>query len=299
MIASLPWWTWALAIVLLVAVGAGLVFRRGQRLKLRIEPVPQDRIDNTPVERNEIVSPVRVKPRQAPTVPPRDEVVDAPAPEPSIDMTVPAAPSADNPPSDALLDAVTAVVATSDAAAATPVATEIPPQPSVRPAREQTDLFADQPDPEPLPVVAAEPAPVDYVITLHVMSRQNGFAGQQLLERLLQYGLRFGDMNIFHRHEFPTGHGMTLFSMAQALEPGTFNIDELSRLQVPGVSFFMAVPGYKSLTAFDLMMDTARRLAADLDGEMLDSGSALVTPELMAQWRDELAAFERHRLSSH
>lgn len=273
MIASLPWWTWALAIVLLVAVGAGLVFRRGQRLKLRIEPVPQDRIDNTPVERNEIVSPVRVKPRQAPTVPPRDEGVDAPAPEPSVDTTVPAAPSADNPPSDA--------------------------QPSVRPAREQTDLFADQPDPEPLPMVAAEPAPVDYVITLHVMSRQNGFAGQQLLERLLQYGLRFGDMNIFHRHEFPTGHGMTLFSMAQALEPGTFNIDELSRLQVPGVSFFMAVPGYKSLTAFDLMMDTARRLAADLDGEMLDSGSALVTPELMAQWRDELAAFERHRLSSH
>lgn len=295
MIASLPWWTWALAIVVLVAVAAALMFRRGQRLKLRIESVPQDRIDNTPVERNEIVSPVRVKPRQAPTVPPRDAPAAAQASAQDAAQAVPAeapplSPDPGQPVVDALPDAGSAGTLESTAAAVAP---------PVLPAREQTDLFADQPEPEPLLVAAAEPVPSDYVITVHVMSRQQGFSGQLLLERLLQYGLRFGDMDIFHRHEFPTGHGTVLFSMAQALEPGTFNIDELSRLQVPGVSFFMAVPGYKSLTAFDLMMDTARRLASELDGEMLDSGSALVTPDLMAHWRDELAAFERHRLSSH
>lgn len=140
------------------------------------------------------------------------------------------------------------------------------------------------------------PEDVEKLISLHVTARNSGFAGRQLLELLLQYGLRFGEMSIFHRHEFPTGQGVVLFSVAQAREPGTFDLDTLVRDLVPGVSLFMTLPGYKSLSAYDLMVDTARRLAHDLEGELLSQDLLPVTTEQLETWRNEVIDFERHRL---
>ena len=39
-----------------------------------------------------------------------------------------------------------------------------------------------------------------------------------LLQNILESGLRFGEMDIFHRHESMAGNGEVLFSMANALE---------------------------------------------------------------------------------
>ena len=111
-------------------------------------------------------------------------------------------------------------------------------------------------------------------------------------------GLVFGHMNIFHRHEFPTGQGMVLFSLAQAMEPGTFNLDIMERDTVPGVSLFMSLPGYKSLAAYDLMVDTARRLAQELGGDLLDQNSQTVTAGQFDTWREQVIEFERKRLMS-
>lgn len=136
------------------------------------------------------------------------------------------------------------------------------------------------------------------LICLRVIAREQAFAGRELLELLLQYGLRFGDMSIFHRHEYPTGLGEILFSVAHSQEPGTFDLDALTCSQVPGVSLFMSLPGYKSLTTYDLMVDTARRLAKDLDGDLLNQFSTPVSAEQLEAWRDEVVEFERRRLQT-
>ena len=98
--------------------------------------------------------------------------------------------------------------------------------------------------------------------------------------------------------ETEDGHGVVLFSLAQAMEPGTFNLDTLERETVPGVSLFLSLPGYKSLTAYDLMVDTARRLAMELGGDLLDQHSQAVTAGQLDAWRDQVTAFERKRLMS-
>lgn len=55
---------------------------------------------------------------------------------------------------------------------------------------------------EKAPAVAAEPAPVDEVLIINVIARdESGFKGPALLQNILESGLRFGDMDIFHRHE--------------------------------------------------------------------------------------------------
>lgn len=317
-----------LAVVLVVILLMGYLVwwrPRSQRLRLRIEPVPQARLDSTPVERTEIVSPVRVRNRDGSDPADAAEASDDAAAEPAAAETAAAA--------DASLMAVPAESLMSDLGAAEPfdvavveAAADLPPEPGKTepaPRLSQADLFPEatvpvqprRPSKAALLFNAAESCdPVDptlntgngsaalpaieLVISLHVMARDKAFEGRKLLELLLQYGLRFGDMNIFHRHEFPSGHGVVLFSLAQAMEPGIFNIDTLERETVPGVSLFLSLPGYKSLTAYDLMVDTARRLAVELGGDLLDQHSQVVTAGQFDSWRDQVTAFERKRLMS-
>ncbi len=319
----------AVAVVATLLVGYLILSRaRSRQLRLRIEPVPQARLDNTPVERTEIVSEVRVRRRAD----------GEPACEDDDAVAAPAETQAPTPPAETLLTGLSAGepfdVASSPAAADPVPAESATPAPAVaepvaeavaeQPARlSQADLFPDATVPvsprrgarsTPLFNAADADEPVDaalksgngnealpaieLVISLHVMARDKAFEGRKLLELLLQYGLRFGDMNIFHRHEFPTGHGVVLFSLAQAMEPGTFNIDTLERDTVGGVSLFLSLPGYKSLTAYDLMVDTARRLAKELDADLLDQHSQVVTAGQLESWRDQVTEFERKRLMS-
>ncbi|MES2719558.1 MAG: cell division protein ZipA [Pseudomonadota bacterium] len=279
-----------LALAILVISAAVLMFNgaRKRRLKVKIEAVPAARLDNTPV-RSEILSEVRVRER--------DDALRAESEHESV-SEAPAATLA-MPDQEPLTAALAVAVAEPEVIAAV--------EPVIVPTAvklSQADLFPEDIHPPKVPA-AADPvetsAPdlaIDRVMSVHVMANTQLINGRQLLELLLQYGLRYGDMQIFHRHEHPTGQGETLFSMAQAVEPGTFNIDTLERDLVPGVSFFMSLPGVKSTLAFDLMIDTARRLAHELQADLVDAQSQALTAATLEQWRDEVVAYERQQLQS-
>ena len=278
-----------LALAILVISAAVLMFNgaRKRRLKVKIEAVPAARLDNTPV-RSEILSEVRVRERDDALRAESDHVSlsvsEAPVAMPEQDLAA-AELVADAPEPEVSADVEPVIV---------------PPVVKLS----QADLFPEDIHPPKVPA-AADPvetsAPdlaIDRVMSVHVMANTQLINGRQLLELLLQYGLRYGDMQIFHRHEHPTGQGETLFSMAQAVEPGTFNIDTLERDLVPGVSFFMSLPGVKSTLAFDLMIDTARRLAHELQADLVDAQSQVLTAATLEQWRDEVVAYERQQLQS-
>ncbi len=196
---------------------------------------------------------------------------------------------------------------------------------AVRPALEpveQQDMFADEPillppsrkaqasrasvlyekpvEPvRPVATAVEEEKPhvdVQDVIALHVVARSNLFSGEDLLRSILAYGLRFGEMSIFHRHEQPTGQGRILFSMAKAVEPGTFDLEAMTGEEIPGVSFFLSLPGINSIHAYDIMVDTVKRLATDLNGEVLDEQQQVLTRQLIAHYRERVQEFERRRL---
>ncbi len=114
---------------------------------------------------------------------------------------------------------------------------------------------------------------VPQTILLHIMAqRGRHFAGYELLQALLSAGFRYGSMSIFHRHEGMNGKGKTLFSLASAVEPGTFDMASIGGFSCPGLILFMQVDKNKNSAAvFDLMLNTARQLADDLDGHLLDA----------------------------
>lgn len=137
------------------------------------------------------------------------------------------------------------------------------------------------------------------VIILHVMSRDtNGFSGKDILEILLACDLRFGDMNFFHRHEQQAGRGPIQFSVANMLQPGVFDIDNMDAMQTRGLVFFITLPGPEDMIqAFDYMLETARVVARNLGGELLDESRSVLTQQAVEHSRQQIRELERRLLA--
>lgn len=145
---------------------------------------------------------------------------------------------------------------------------------------------------------APEPKPVEEVLVILVVARsEEGFPGGAMMQSIMESGLRHGDMNIYHRHESMTGNGDVLFSMANALNPGTFDPEELEHSHVRAVSFFMGLPGPRHpKQALDLMIASARKLAQELGGDLKDENRSVLTAQTIEHYRQRIAEFERKRL---
>ena len=139
------------------------------------------------------------------------------------------------------------------------------------------------------------------VLAIYVVARDGEpFKGQDLLQLLLACDLRFGKMNIFHRHEKPGGRGAVQFSVANIAEPGTFDLDRMEEVTTPGVCLFLVLPGPEApYKAFDYMVETAQVLVKHLDGELRDDAHSALTRQTLEHCRQRIRDFERKQLTLH
>ncbi len=171
----------------------------------------------------------------------------------------------------------------------------------------QGDLSLDEPVPTLLNPVddevksesPREQVPVDEVLVINVIARDpEGFKGPALLQNILESGLRFGEMDIFHRHESMAGNGEVLFSMANGVKPGTFDLDDIDLFSTRAVSFFLGLPGPRHpKQAFDLMVAAARKLSSELNGELKDEQRSVMTAQTIEHYRQRIADHERRKLT--
>ncbi len=142
--------------------------------------------------------------------------------------------------------------------------------------------------------------PVEEVLVINVISRDShGFRGPALLQNILESGLRFGEMDIFHRHESMAGNGEVLFSMANAVKPGTFDLDDIDHFTTPAVSFFLGLPGPRHpKQAFDVMVAAARKLSQELNGELKDDQRSVLTAQTIEHYRQRIVDYERRQMTT-
>jgi len=225
-------------------------------------------------------------------------------------------------PEDDVAGSATAGAATSGAAASGDTDTDDVEEPPARPvprrpeaAREpaaasrreelrreeslkQSGTRQSAPRQEPKP---KDPGPVLEVIVFHLIARRpERFDGQDMLRLLLENGLRYGDMHIFHRHRDVDGREQLEFSVANAVEPGTFDIDSMEDEQFAGITFFMKLPGPRDpLASLERMLTAGRRLAEGMNGELKDEQHSVLTPQTMEHLRQRVQEFERRQRVSH
>jgi cell division protein ZipA len=169
-------------------------------------------------------------------------------------------------------------------------------------------------EPEPVAVAAPAPAPeaprvpqrsdvgrrperlpVERIVTLFVVAREgNVFNGADLIVAAEKTGLEFGDMGIYHRLVDGKRELGPIFSVANMVKPGNFDLSRVDAMRTPGLSFFMTLPApIPALDAWDAMLPTAQRLAELLDGQVLDEERNALGRQRVAHIRDELRGWDR------
>jgi len=134
----------------------------------------------------------------------------------------------------------------------------------------------------------------DLIVSVTLLAKDDAFNGEKLLHCMLSRGLRFGDMDIFHRHKHTSGEGPIQFSLANALKPGTFNLDDMNSFKTRAVTLFMMLPGPREpVKAYELMLDTAQHLATELGGQLLDDTKSALTQQTIQHFKEQIVEFER------
>ena len=135
------------------------------------------------------------------------------------------------------------------------------------------------------------------LIVLHVLaSSGEAFAGADLVAALRNEGLRFGEMNIFHYIDEASDR--PLYSVANAIEPGTFDLADLSALWSPGLTFFLQLPAQvDGIEALERMLGAAQGIASALSGDLKDQSMSALTGQTAEHMRERVRDFARRYLT--
>lgn len=146
----------------------------------------------------------------------------------------------------------------------------------------------------PAALPATKVVEIDEVISLNLCAAADKpYAGYELLQALLSCGMRFGSMNIFHRHQKKTGAGPILFSLASCTQEGTFDLAQMGAFSCKGLVLFMKPKILTNPTkVFELMLETADELISDLGGKVLNDKQQLLKKADVLRCHQQLSAYE-------
>ncbi len=134
-----------------------------------------------------------------------------------------------------------------------------------------------------------ETGPESLLIVLNIMSpRGHVFTGEGIHAVMTSAGLTHGEHKIYHYMQ----DNLAIFSIANAVEPGFFELSELKNISTPGLAVFMQLPGpLECRKAFDSLLEISKRLADALSGELCDENRTVLTPQTISHLKEKVEAY--------
>ena len=87
--------------------------------------------------------------------------------------------------------------------------------------------------------------------------------------------------------------------MANILNPGTFDLNEMEEFSTIGISLFLALPAQiNNLQAFEQMLEVAQQVRGALDGELKDDHRSIMTAQTIEHYRQRIRDFELRQLKA-
>ena len=159
-------------------------------------------------------------------------------------------------------------------------------EPSAPPAEPSIDELAE---------VRGRAVGEEKVIALSVMAPDaQPYNGAGVAEVLQSAGLRLTAQGVFQRSLETDDGPVALFTVANIVEPGTFDASDPGATSTPGIVLIMQLPApFDGLAAFELMLNTARRVAQTLGGQLLDGRRCDLTTQAIEHLREELLEYRR------
>lgn len=144
------------------------------------------------------------------------------------------------------------------------------------------------------------PAPNDdievpeMVVVFFLMSREGGFAGLDVRDVMDKYDFAEDSSGYFSYHvEDDLDRRKMLFGVANAVEPGSFDFNNMADMSTPGLVAFMQLPGpLPGLDCFDRMVHIVQQMGEYLNAEVHDDKHSVVTLQTLGHLREKVHEHE-------
>ena len=134
-----------------------------------------------------------------------------------------------------------------------------------------------------------ETGPESLLIVLNIMSpKGHVFSGEGVHAVMTSAGLTHGEHKIYHYMQ----DKVAVFSIANAIEPGFFELSQLQSISTPGLAVFMQLPGpTECRKALETLLEVSKRLAAALSGELCDENRSVLTQQTISHLKDKVETY--------
>ncbi|MDC1119557.1 cell division protein ZipA [Gammaproteobacteria bacterium] len=141
---------------------------------------------------------------------------------------------------------------------------------------------------------------VSEVLVLNVTAKKGRLImGERLLSLMQELELEYGERKIFSKRTDDAERSRNLFNVANMLQPGTFDLNNMENFATVGVTLFLALPSpISNFEAFEEMLQTAQDLVRSIDGELRDDQRNMMTGQTIEHYRQRVRDFELRRLRS-
>ena len=135
----------------------------------------------------------------------------------------------------------------------------------------------------------------DRIVSLYVAAKAgNKLRGQDIVVAAEKAGLTFGHMDVFHRLVDGKPELGPIFSVANIIKPGSFDMARIAEIETPAIAFFLTLPApVPALDAWETMEPAAQRMADLLDGVVLDQERNALGRQRIQHIREELRHYDR------
>jgi len=135
---------------------------------------------------------------------------------------------------------------------------------------------------------ATEKNKLNDIIVLYILPKPDAvLAGAQINSSAQAMGLRFGEMNIFHYMD----GSRSVFSLANMLEPGSFDADTIHDLKTTGLTVFMQIHAGDPLDDLTEMLQRSYQLAGLLDARLCNHKREPLTEQDAENYRTQVSDF--------
>jgi len=125
----------------------------------------------------------------------------------------------------------------------------------------------------------------DIIIMYIVSKKTKQLPGEALIQAILTENLTYADMGIFERYS-DTSPKKAIFSIANADESGTFDIEQINKQKIRGLIVFQSMAGLgEPIKNFEAMLQTAANIAQQFGADLLDEDRNKFTLQTAMKYR--------------
>ena len=131
----------------------------------------------------------------------------------------------------------------------------------------------------------ASPSQPKDIIVVYILPKVDTLLqGAQINSAVQALGLSFGEMNIFHY----INEGKTIFSLANMLEPGSFNPETIHDLKTSGLTLFMQIKEGDPMDDLTEMLQRSYQIAGLLEARLCNHKRESLTEQDAENYRAQI-----------